>query len=506
MKVLLFYPNFYGMNMLPPAIGLFTSILRQNGHEVALFDTTVYDDIGSESGTTINFDKKKSESLSARPYDDTLLKDGVKKSDPVEDLMSLINNFGPDLIAMSCTEDMYPLGVGILKRLGQNRPRVVLGGVFATSAPKLALEKAENTVDYLLTGEGENTFPEFCRRLEMGEEMDGLEGCWYYKNGSLITNNLPMPVDVNKIPLPDYSLFQESRFYRPMQGKLWRMFPIETHRGCPYTCAYCNTPAMISRYKDEDKRFFRKKSIDNIEQEIKHCIKNYNADSFYFWADTFLAWTNKEFDQFCEMYSAFKLPFWIQTRAETITEYRIEQLKEVGLLRIAFGIEHGNEEFRYKMLHRKIKNDIIIDRLNIVHDLGIPFSVNNIIGFPEENRELAFDTIELNRHIKSDGINAYTFTPFHGTPLRQLAEDTGLVANDELARSLFNPSLLKMKQFPPEEIEGVRRCFTLYVYMPKSRWPDIAKAEKLTPEGDAIWNDLREECLTHYVRYQEELD
>jgi len=179
-------------------------------------------------------------------------------------------------------------------------------------------------------------------------------------------------------------------------------------------------------------------------------------------------------------------------------------LKEVGLLRIAFGIEHGNEEFRYKMLHRKIKNDIIIDRLNIVHDLGIPFSVNNIIGFPEENRELAFDTIELNRHIKSDGINAYTFTPFHGTPLRQLAEDSGLVDNDELARSLFNPSLLKMKQFPPEEIEGIRRCFTLYVYMPKSRWPDIAKAEKLTPEGDAIWADLREECLTDFINYQED--
>src|SRR3990172_5331545 len=307
MKVLLFYPNFYGMNMLPPAIGLFTSILRQNGHDVALFDTTVYDDISIESGTSVNFDKKKSESLSARPFDDTLLKEGVKKSDPAEDLVNLINNFKPDLIAMSCTEDMYPLGVGILKRLGNNRPKVVLGGVFATSAPKLALDKSENTVDYLLTGEGEDTFPEFCRRLEMGKDMDGLDGCWYYKNGNLITNNLPMPVNVNNIPLPDYSLFQESRFYRPRQGKLWRMFPIETHRGCPYTCAYCNTPAMISRYKEEEKSFFRKKSIKNIELEIKHCIEKYNADSFYFWADTFLAWTNKEFDQFCEMYSAFKL-------------------------------------------------------------------------------------------------------------------------------------------------------------------------------------------------------
>ena len=33
--------------------------------------------------------------------------------------------------------------------------------------------------------------------------------------------------------------------------------------------------------------------------------------------------------------------------------------------------------------------------LNTVKKVGIPFSVNNIIGFPYETRELAFDTIEF---------------------------------------------------------------------------------------------------------------
>ena len=40
MNVLFLYPNLQGMNMLPPAIGLFVSLLRMNGHKVDLFDST----------------------------------------------------------------------------------------------------------------------------------------------------------------------------------------------------------------------------------------------------------------------------------------------------------------------------------------------------------------------------------------------------------------------------------------------------------------------------------
>ena len=35
-------------------------------------------------------------------------------------------------------------------------------------------------------------------------------------------------------------LFEEARLYRPMGGKVYKMFPVETHRGCPFTCTFCN--------------------------------------------------------------------------------------------------------------------------------------------------------------------------------------------------------------------------------------------------------------------------
>ena len=41
-KVLFLYPNTFGMNMLPPAIALFSSLLKERGHKVDLFDATYY--------------------------------------------------------------------------------------------------------------------------------------------------------------------------------------------------------------------------------------------------------------------------------------------------------------------------------------------------------------------------------------------------------------------------------------------------------------------------------
>lgn len=496
MKILLLYPNFYGMNMLPPAIGLFTAILRREGHIVSLFDTTIYEGLAA-----VNSDKMKSDNLNARPFDDTLLKNSVRQSDPIEDFKSAVRAFGPDLIAMSATEDMYPIGVTLLTALGKDRPPVLAGGVFPTFAPQLTIRYSNGSIDYVLKGEGDEALAEFCRRLDAGKDLSTLPGLYTEKDGKVVDNPLPRPVDLSTLPEPEYDLFEESRFYRPMQGQLWRMLPVQTIRGCPYTCAYCNSPSQMDIHEDANFKFFRKQRTDLIRREIVSALEKYKADSFYFWADTFLAWSDREFHDFCDMYSEFNLPFWIQTRPETVKHDRFARLKEVGLLRAAFGVEHGNDEFRQKILHRKVKNEKVIENLKIVTDLGIPISVNNIMGFPTERREHVFDTVELNRHFRSDGINAYSFVPFHGTPLRTLAEDLGFIEKGSLARSITAPTMLSMPDFPKEEIEGIRRCFVLYVKMPRERWPEIRQAEALDEQGEKIFRALRDECQEKYMHY-----
>ena len=69
-------------------------------------------------------------------------------------------------------------------------------------------------------------------------------------------------------------------------------------------------------------------------------IKKYDPELIYFVVDTFLAMSHKEFDEFKEMYMDYKIPFWMNTRAETITEHRAKGLEETNMLRTSIGLEH----------------------------------------------------------------------------------------------------------------------------------------------------------------------
>ena len=97
-KVLFIYPNTFGMNMLPPAIATFAAILKGQGHEVQVFDTTYYAiDYGIDSDGT------KVERLNVMPFkmDERGLR--LKTSDWKLDLKKQVNDFKPDLFAISST-------------------------------------------------------------------------------------------------------------------------------------------------------------------------------------------------------------------------------------------------------------------------------------------------------------------------------------------------------------------------------------------------------------------
>ena len=84
-----------------------------------------------------------------------------------------------------------------------------------------------------------------------------------------------------------------------------------------------------------------------------------------------------------------------------------------------------------------MQNKVITEGLKIVNEIGIPFSINNILGFPYETRELAFDTIKLNRTFEADDRNAYPFTPFTVTPMRKICEDLGYVKKSDIVKSMI---------------------------------------------------------------------
>lgn len=484
LRVLLVYPN--GRLMNPPAIsiGIFTALLKENGFEVDLFDTTLYAD-----PKEVSSDDAKQKNLQVRPFNYAERGIKLKETDIQDDLKKKIAEFLPELIAVSVLENSYPTAVQMFRVIESLNIPVIVGGVFATFAPEIVL--ANKCVSAVCIGEGEETLVEVCKKIAAGEDYLDTENLCFQKEGKMVKNKLKKLTDINALPMPDYSLFEKERFFRPMAGKVYRTVPIETNRGCPYGCTFCNSPYIAQLYKDSGSTgYFRKKNMERIQKELRYLVKKWDAEYIYFTSDTFLAINDEEFDKFIDIYSEFKIPFWLQSRVETLTEYRAEKLKKVGCHRISIGLEHGNSEFRKVVLKKKFGNDQMLKASKILADAGIPLTVNNIIGFPGETRDLIFDTIELNRQLIFDTANCAVFTPFHGTYLHQLCVEKGYISNDYTSGSMNVDAAVKMPTISIEEIKGLRRTFSLYARMPKEMWPMIMKAEKYDEEGNKTFFEL----------------
>ena len=497
-KVLFLYPNHKGNYMLPPAIGILSACLKKAGHKVDLFDTTQYLQFDLDHRPSVDVDKSKGDRLMTKPFE---VNDKIKEksSDLYEDWVQKVENFKPDLIALSATEDLWLPGMALLKKIRNKNILTLAGGVFCTFAPDLAISYDE--IDMICKGEGEKSIVELCNRLANNENYDDVPNLWVKKgDGQIVKNKLSL-VDMDENPLIDLTIFEESRYYRPMTGKVYKMLPVEIFRGCPYTCRYCNSPWQSDLYKREaSSQFLRRKSFEKIKEELDYYVNEMEAEYLYFWSDTFFSWKRDDFYKFCEIYEDFKLPFWIQTRPETVKKDLFQRLKEIGCHRISFGVEHGNYEFRKKVLGRNVTNEKIIKGLNTVYEVGIPFSVNNIIGFPGETYSLAFDTIELNRQIPADDRNAYPFTPFHGIPLRNECDTLGYTRYEDIVESMVaSGSILDMPQFPKSQVDALCKTFNFYVSFPKSRWPEIKVAEESSKEGQKAYQNLKEEFITKYL-------
>ncbi|MCZ6496228.1 MAG: B12-binding domain-containing radical SAM protein [Alphaproteobacteria bacterium] len=485
-KVLIVYPNLPLMLVPGIAIALFTRIFKDQGYQVDLFDTTHYDtDETNYSETRINYSEHRVDLLNVRRFD--VKKDlGISLgSNMLADFRGKVGEYNPDFMIFSVVEDTFLQTLSMLRTVEDLDIPHLVGGVFPTMAPGRCIEAPE--IHLIGPGEGEHTVVAVAEAVRNGEPLDGIAGTWYKGASGEVCKYPQRPlVNISEV-VPDFSLFDETRFMRPMGGRIFKMIPVESYRGCPYACTYCNSPAQRAfSSENELGNFMRRKTMDVLRAEMRSYVETYAPDFFFFVDDSFLARPRREVFEFCDMYEEFKLPFYFNTRAENCDPEILSRLKEVNCYRIAFGIEAGNEQYRTKILRRKITNDEIIKRFKWIADSGIAFSLNLIIGMPGETRELVMDTVELVRAIQGyDSVTGFIFTPYHGTTLRQVAITNGWLDPRTITRHNTSRSLLRMP--PPclnaDEIDGLLSILPLYCYFPKAEWPSLRRAEENTAEG-----------------------
>ena len=486
LKILFLYPNFHMSTLVPNGIAILVAWLKREGFKnIDLFDTTFY------TAEDKSKDQDRVEVGQVQPfnYADRGIK--LKTTDMYEDFVKKVNEFQPNIIMASVLEDTFKIFIKFMEMIKNKKIPCLVGGQFASSAPEKVI--ALDFVNYVCRGEGEEALTDLCKALEDGKDTSKIANLWVKKNGVIIARNkVRQALDVNTLPIQDLSIFEDLSLFRPMQGKIYRMAPVETQRGCPYACRFCNSPEKNEFYEAQKAgRFFRKRTMKHLYNELKELVSKYRIEYIFFITDTFLAMSEREFDEFCEIYSEFKLPFYMHTRPETVTERRVKKLKEVNCDRVNIGVEHGNYKFRTDVVGRSYKNETAIRSFDIMYNGGISTVSNNILGYPDETRELIFDTIKLVRKLKCTDINAFTFTPYHGTSLRGLCERKNYLAKDTLADGYYvHDSLLTMPSITKAEIRGLMKTFVLYARLPRSYWNDIKISEVETEEGRNKYKEL----------------
>ena len=490
-RFLMIYPNNTGWAKVPLGIVYLLTILKQQGHEVRLFDMTFYGvDLDQHHGD------RRARRLNYRPVD--LAPYGVvHQSCTMErvksDLRQVVAEFKPDVIGLSIAEDTCLVGFELADAVRTSvQSRIIFGGVFCMAEPETVI--AHRSVDIVCVGEGEVALPELLEHLERGESIAEIEGLWVKaEDGTVVKNQVAPPLDLDRLPYPDLSPIDDRHFYLPMAGHAYKMVHLASQRGCPRRCTYCCNQLFLEAYKPHIREYLgRKMSIPRFVDTLVHLKDTHGFNFFQIIDEDFLLRPLEDIRHFHALYKdRVGLPFWIQAEANNVTDHKIRLLRDAGCMAIAIGIETGSEFVRREVYHRPTSKDATLRAFEILHRYGIRTSGNVIVGAPHEGRDEIFESIELVRQCQPRALNVNTLAPYRGTKLREYCVEKGYLDEDYICDGRRPwTAVLDMPQITKQETDALVRTFALYATLPKEYWPMIRKTEEGSEESDRMFADL----------------
>ena len=483
MRILLIYPSRVGRGNIPINIPILQAVLKREEHDVRIFDSNSYR--WTQWGmlqTKLGMFKKTDEDK----YNQMLF-----ESDVYEDFDALIREFSPHVVAVSCLTTDFPFSLTLVRAAKKINSETVslYGGIHPTIAPEQVISHPE--VDFVCVGEGEDTIVEFLEYLEHGRDVSTVKNIVAKKGDAIIKNSMRSLVSLDDIPFQDLSGFEEFHFYRPFDGKVYRMASIEVSRGCHFPCSYCVNHSLRGIYKGLGS-YHRVKSVWRAIDEIVFLKDRYDFEFFRFWDEDFTSHNLKFLTEFSKAYiEKVNLPFLVYARCETITDEKVRILKDMGCKTFAVGIESGNEWIRRNVLNRNVSNQTMLEKIGIIHKYNIRVSAYNMIGLPFETRETIFDTIHLNRTSKTATSSVVFLEPYPATKIMDILVKENLVPADYIAEYRMSEPHFLPKGMTKEELIGLLKTFPLYVKLPRYTFPLIKICEREGIVPDFIQSLLR---------------
>ena len=345
-----------------------------------------------------------------------------------------IREYKPDIIGVSC---MFTARFAntleitkIAKRVNKNI-KTVLGGMHSSTCPQQVLQ--HDSIDFVIVGEGERSFLSLIRQLgSSANNFSKIKGLGYQnKRESIINPEKDFIEELDEIPLPARHLLPMEKYFQINTGRdslstEKRQTSMITSRGCPYHCTFCSTIALWGRK-------WRKRSVENVLQEIEQLIRKYKVKEISFEDDN-LTLDRDRFEKICQgiIERRFKIK-WNTPNGiaiKNLDHNLIKLMRKSGCKRLNFGIESGDKY----ILNKVIKKELSLNRVKQViawcNSEGIVTLGYFVLGMPGETKESMRRTIDFAKELSLDEIGVFIATPFPGTELyRQCVEKKYLRRN-----------------------------------------------------------------------------
>ncbi len=377
MKVLLIYPGLVegfgsyrrGADWFNHGLGIISSLLKSHGHEIQYIDCR-----------KLGGWKELRTGISASSFDIAMISVASVDLDPARRIARMVKEKGPNI-------------------------PVMVGGPHPTLMTEETAQFGE--FDYLFTHEAEVTLPSLLKRLA---EIPRI-------------NRGEMPPDLDLLPFVDRSLAPEGETSW-FAGLEQPYFSITASRGCLYNCTFCQ-PAERIVFGNK----VRKRSVDNILNELEDLVKRYRMRSFMIHDDCFT-----QYRRWAEEFSAGKQrrnldqPFACQTRADIVCRQPdlIRSLYDAGLRWVLIGFESGSDRI-LKLLKKGVTVEQNLQAAEICKSLGIRILANYMFGIPTETREEMDATLAMVRKIDPAIHSPAVFTPAPGSELYRHCVENNLL-------------------------------------------------------------------------------
>lgn len=380
-----------------------------------------------------------------------------------EELCKKVKAFGADMFGSSVITVSYDYTEEISAHLKKEIPGLVTvaGGPHITVMPEKSLNSA---FDYLFIGDSDEAFPEFLNQWSQGiREFRGLKGICYRSGNEIINTGKGLLANLITLPFPDRGLLNGDYFVKLPSGEVARTTGILLTRGCPFKCAFC-AEAVITEHR------FRKRDGVTVADEVERIQKEFGITHFSFY-DSTLTINRKLLENFCHeiIRRGIKITWEGWTRANMIDHQLATLMKQAGFVRMAIGVESGNEHI-LELIQKKVKLQEIRDCFKMLKEVGITTESFAMIGLPGETRETMYNTARFLRSISEIRYTSLGLViPYPGTLVYEYAKNNQhglrLLSEDYREYHRYGKGVMEVAGMSPKTLARMQKKMIVLAHL-----------------------------------------